>query len=108
MRVNRDLTLKLILPALVAGALGAAGGVVPSAGARTAIGGTSSAGRGGGATDADPPILRPMSRADRNALRLQERIEIEESSDRLPATARYSDTEMDAYAGEAGGHTRAR
>jgi hypothetical protein len=109
MRVNRDLTLKLTVSALAAATLGAtAGGAVPLAGARTAVGWTCSAGQGAGAPDAAPPILRTMSCADRDAVRLQERLEIAETSDRLPATARYSDAEMNAYAGEEGGDSRTR
>ena len=106
MRVDRDLTAKLIVPALVAGALGASAAgttakrAVAATGAPQAAGWTCGSPRGRAAPDAVPPILAPMSCPARRAILRQERIEAEGSADRLPAGARYSDTEMNAYAGD--------
>jgi len=109
MRIDRQATLKLIVPALAAGALGtAAGAVVPLAGARAAVGWSCGAKPSGGSPDAVPPILPRMSCATLRAIRLQERFEIAESSERLSPMTRYSDTEMNVYAREARGPRRSR
>lgn len=53
-----------------------------------------------GYPNAVPPILRPPPCSDLAAIRRAEKLEGREFVDHLPASARYSPAEMDAYASE--------
>jgi hypothetical protein len=106
--IHRTRRLSITLAALVLGGAAVAAATQASAQALSAQPGAragNAAASGQGNPDAQPPILPPVPHSERAQIRRGEAQMQQAFSYHLPASARYSTTEMDVFAAEGYGRS---